>query len=85
MSSQTTDEQVFSMKYKNLIPLVVSIVLITNIATGLIIQSNQTAEKTEYNMKRSDRKDKAVEEKMRKERECRILEEKLKICEQGKR
>lgn len=60
MNNTTTDEKVFSMKWKAFLPLVFAVIITTNTATGLIFNQNKNTEDIEYNKKRADRRLKAA-------------------------
>ena len=56
MIDETTDEKVFSMKWKAFLPLVFGVIITTNTATGLIFNQNRNTEDIEYNKNRADRR-----------------------------
>jgi hypothetical protein len=80
MDSKTTDEHIFSMKYRNFVLMLFSLVVGTNTGTGLIFNQEQNTIQIEYNKERSDRKLKSAIEKAKLELQIETLEKELKYC-----
>lgn len=80
MESKTTDEHIFSMKYRNFVLMLFSLVVGTNTGTGLIFNQEQNTIQIEYNKERSDRKLKSAIEKAKLELQIETLEKELKYC-----
>ena len=77
---KTTDEHIFSMRYRNFVLMLFSIVVGTNTGTGLIFNQEQNTIQIEYNKERSDRKLKSAIEKAKLELTIETLEKELKYC-----
>jgi len=80
MEDKTTDEHIFSMRYRNFVLMLFSIVVGTNTGTGLIFNQEQNTIQIEYNKERSDRKLKSAIEKAKLELTIETLEKQLKYC-----
>ena len=78
----TTDEHIFSMKYRNFVLMLFSLVVGTNTGTGLIFNQEQNTLKIEYNNERHDRKIKSAIEKAKLELRIETLEKELKYCKE---
>ena len=81
---KTTDEHIFSMKYRNFVLMLFSLVVGTNTGTGLIFNQEQNTMQIEYNKERSDRKLSAAIDKAKLELTIETLEKELKYCKDGK-
>ncbi len=77
---KTTDEHIFSMKYRNFVLMLFSLIVGTNTGTGLIFNQEQNTIQIEYNKERSDRKLKSAIEKSKLEVTIETLEKELKYC-----
>ena len=77
MEDKTTDEHIFSMKYRNFVLMLFSLVVGTNTGTGLIFNQEQNTIQIEYNKERSDRKLKTAIEKAKLELRIETLEKEL--------
>jgi hypothetical protein len=84
MEKKTTDEHIFSMKYRNFVLMLFSLIVGTNTGTGLIFNQEQNTMQIEYNKDRSDRKLKSAIEKAKLELRIETLEKELKYCKDGK-
>ena len=80
MEDKTTDEHIFSMKYRNFVLMLFSLVVGTNTGTGLIFNQEQNTIQIEYNKERSDRKLKTAIEKAKLELRIETLEKELDYC-----
>ena len=80
MEEKTTDEHIFSMKYRNFVLMLFSLVVGTNTGTGLIFNQEQNTIQIEYNKERSDRKLKSAIEKSKLEATIETLEKELEYC-----
>lgn len=80
MEDKTTDEHIFSMKYRNFVLMLFSLIVGTNTGTGLIFNQEQNTIQIEYNKDRSDRKLKSAIEKSKLEATIAILEKELQYC-----
>ena len=80
---KTTDEHIFSMRYRNFVLMLFSIVVGTNTGTGLIFNQEQNTEQIEYNKERADRKIKSAIEKAKLELRIETLNKELKYCKDG--
>ena len=76
----TTDEHIFSMRYRNFVLMLLSLVIGTNTGTGLIFTQDKNTDQIEYNKDRSDRKLKSAIEKAKLELTIETLEKELKYC-----
>ena len=54
--TKTTDEKIFSMKWKNFIPLILGIVVSTNTVNSILHIQSASIEKIEYNDKAQKRR-----------------------------
>ena len=77
---KTTDEHIFSMKYRNFVLMLFSLIVGTNTGTGLIFNQEQNTIQIEYNKERSDRKLKGAIEKSKLEGTIETLEKELQYC-----
>jgi len=84
MEKKTTDEHIFSMKYRNFVLMLFSLIVGTNTGTGLIFNQEQNTMQIEYNKERSDRKLKSAIEKAKLELTIETLEKELKYCKDAK-
>ena len=84
MEKKTTDEHIFSMKYRNFVLMLFSLIVGTNTGTGLIFNQEQNTMQIEYNKERSDRKLSAAIEKAKLELTIETLEKELKYCKDAK-
>lgn len=87
MENNTTDKTIFSMELSKLIPLVVSIVLITNTVSLTVQRVSNLEEKEEYNNGATNRKISHSENRIKLEREIEhqqirydILQKELDYC-----
>lgn len=84
MEEKTTDEHVFSMKYRNFVLMLFSLIVGTNTGTGLIFNQEQNTIQIKYNKDRSDRKIKSAIEKAKLELRIETLEKQLDYCNKEK-
>ena len=77
---KTTDEHIFSMRYRNFVLMLFSIVVGTNTGTGLIFNQEQNTIQIEYNKERADRKINSAIEKAKLELRIETLTKELKYC-----
>ena len=82
MEETTTDEHIFSMRYRNFVLMLFSLVVGTNTGTGLIFNQEQNTQQIEYNKERSDRKLKTAIEKAKLELRIETLEKELEYCKE---
>ena len=82
MEEKTTDEHIFSMKYRNFVLMLFSLIVGTNTGTGLIFNQEQNTQQIEYNKDRSDRKLESAIEKAKLELRIETLEKELEYCKE---
>jgi hypothetical protein len=83
MDDKTTDEHIFSMKYRNFVLMLFSLIIGTNTGTGLIFNQEQNTIQIEYNKERSDRKLKSAITKAKLELTIETLEKELEYCKEN--
>ena len=78
---ETTDEQMFSMRYKTFIPMMIGIILVTNTATLLINNVDSNTTDINYNYDRVNRKGDAMYNEMKAYVDKRFYELKIEELE----
>jgi len=78
---ETTDEGLFVMKYRNFIPLIISIIITTNTASIFYQKQTHNTENIKYNKERSDR---IADRKLQEAKDhyaIEVLKQELKECQ----
>ncbi len=77
----TTDEAIFSMRYKAFLPLLLGVIITTNTATGLIFNQNENTEQIDYNEEATKRRIKNAIQELEYQIEIKDLKKELTDCE----